>query len=327
MKAALLVNEPPALPVAPCAAPAVEVLPLTASRWADYLALTKPRVAVLVLFTVGAGVLLASAPVFPLAILFHAVFGTALVASGASALNQWIERFSDGYMRRTQDRPLPAGRLQPFEVLTFGILLGVGGTVYLLLTLPSPCAAVAAAFTFFCYVAVYTPLKSRTTLNTLIGAVPGAMPPVIGWCSVEGRVTVGAMTLFVILFLWQVPHFLAIAWMYRDEYARARLCMLPVIDPDGQFTGRQMVLYCLALIPASLGPVLLSSAGVLYSAGAILLGLYFLRYALVFQAVRTTAAARKVMRVSLLYLPGLLLLLLLDRSVAALLAGSVTLTR
>ena len=294
---------------------------LTASRWVDYLALTKPRIAVLVLFTVGAGVLLAGAGQVSFAVLFHAVFGTALVASGASALNQWLERHSDGRMRRTQDRPLPAGRLLPAEVFVFGLLLGAVGTAYLLVFLPSACAAIAAAFTFVCYVGVYTPLKSRTTLNTLVGAVPGAMPPVIGWCAVTGEVTAGAMTLFAILFLWQVPHFLAIAWIYREDYAQARLCMLPVVDPEGRFTARQMVVYCLALFPISLGPVLLDHAGPVYIAGALLLGLYFLRHALCFQASRSVEQARRVMRVSLVYLPGLLVLLLLDRWVIALIAG------
>jgi protoheme IX farnesyltransferase len=297
-----------------------EALPLASSRWADYLALTKPRIAVLVLFTVGVGVLLAAGTEWRLAVLFHAVFGTALVASGASALNQWLECSSDGKMRRTQDRPLPGGRLQPLEVLAFGMVLGVAGTVYLIVTLPSPAAAVAAAFTFVCYVAIYTPLKRRTTLNTLVGAVPGAMPPVIGWCAVTGEVTTGAMTLFAILFLWQVPHFLAIAWMYREEYTRASLRMLPVVDPDGRMTARQMVAYTLALIPISLGPVLLDSAGPLYIGGALLLGLYFLWHALRFQASRSIEQARKVMRVSLVYLPGLLALLLLDRSVTSLFA-------
>jgi protoheme IX farnesyltransferase len=313
MKAATLAPEP------------IEIragsLPLTSSRCADYVALTKPRIAVLVLFTVGAGVLLASGTELRLAVLFHAVFGTALVASGAGALNQWLERSSDAQMRRTQDRPLPAGRLLPVEVLAFGLLLGIAGTVYLALSLPSPCAAAMAAFTFVCYVAIYTPLKSRTTLNTLVGAVPGAMPPVIGWCAVKGEVTTGAMTLFAILFLWQVPHFLAIAWMYREEYARAGLRMLPVIDPDGRMTARQMVVYTLALIPISLGPVLLDSAGVLYISGVLLLGLYFLRHALRFQAGRSVEQARKVMRVSLVYLPCLLALLLLDRCVTALLVS------
>src|SRR5262249_52236736 len=162
------------------------------------------------------------------------------------------------------------------EVLLFGGLLGVGGFVYLLLALRSPLPALLAAVTFVLYVAVYTPLKRYTTLNTLVGAVPGAMPPLIGWSAVSGEVTAGALTLFAIVFVWQVPHFLAIAWIYRDEYARAQLRMLPVSDPDGRATGRQMILYCLALVPVSLAPVLLESAGVVYVTGAVVLGLGFL---------------------------------------------------
>ena len=283
-------------------------------RLADYVALAKPRVAVLVLFTVGAGVLLASAPAVPLALLFHAVLGTAIVATGASALNQWLERDSDAHMRRTRERPLPTGRLSPAEVFVFGILCGLGGTLYLLLSLPTPAAACAAAFTFFAYVFLYTPLKRHTTLNTLVGAVPGAMPPVIGWCAVRGEMTAEAWTLFVILFLWQVPHFLAIAWMYRDEYGRAGLCMLPVHDAEGTVTARQMVLYCLALVATSLGPVTLGWAGALYATGALALGAYFTLSAFRFRANRTDAQARRVMRASLVYLPGLLLGLLLDRT-------------
>jgi protoheme IX farnesyltransferase len=315
MKAVSLLGEPVEAQVRP--------MPLAAglARVADYVALTKPRVAVLVLFTVGAGVLLASAPAVPLAVLFHAVFGTALVASGASALNQWLERHSDARMRRTSNRPLPAGRLAPLEVVAFGSLLGAGGVAYLLCTLPSPTAALLAAFTFVCYVAVYTPLKRCTTLNTLVGAVPGAMPPVIGWCAVSGQDSSGALTLFAVLFVWQIPHFLAIAWMYRDEYARAGLCMLPVHDRDGSTTARQMLLYCLALIPTSLGPVLLHSAGLVYTAGALLLGLYFLARARQFAGDRTVASARRVLRASLLYLPGLLLVLLFDRLLGTLVLG------
>src|SRR5262249_32175365 len=157
-------------------------------------------------------VLLASAPSFPLVLLFHTVLGTALVAAGASALNQWLERHTDAPVRRTRGRPPPAGPFHPLEVLALGAPPGAGGTGYLPLALPPPPAALVAAFPFVCYVGIYTPLKSRTTLNTLIGAVPGAMPPVIGWCAVAGEITPGALTLFVILFLWQVPHFLAIAW-------------------------------------------------------------------------------------------------------------------
>jgi protoheme IX farnesyltransferase len=307
MKAATLCPEPAVAELAP--------RPLSlAGRAADYLALTKPRVAVLVLFTVAAGVLLAGGRHVSLAVLLHAVFGTALVAAGASALNQLLERHSDARMRRTENRPLPAGRLQPWEVLLFGVLLALVGVAYLALTLHSPCAAVVAAFTCACYVGVYTPLKPRTPLNTLVGAVPGALPPVIGWCAVSGAITEEAVTLFAILFLWQVPHFLAIAWMYRDQYRRAGLCMLPVLDPDGRLTGRHMVTYCLALLPASLGPVLLGEAGLLYLGGAVLLGLAFLASALKFQRLRSVGQARRVLRASLLYLPGLLALLLLDRA-------------
>jgi protoheme IX farnesyltransferase len=283
------------------------------SRLADYVALTKPRVAILVLFTVAAGCLLAGGNGVSGWLVLHAVFGTALVAAGASALNQWLERDSDARMKRTASRPLPAGRMQPLEAIGFGFGLGVTGVVYLAWALPSPWAAALAAITFVLYVAVYTPLKTRTTLNTLVGAIPGAMPPVIGWCAVRGQITAEAVTLFVILFLWQVPHFLAIAWIYREEYSRAGLRMLPVTDARGRLTGRQMVTWCLALIPASLAPGLLGAAGPLYIAGALLLGLGFLQRCLQFQQKRGTPQARQVMRASLLYLPGLLGLLLLDR--------------
>ncbi len=289
------------------------------SRFADYVALTKPRISVLVLFTVGAGVLFAAGPEVSLLVLFNAVFGTALVASGASALNQWLEQHTDSRMRRTQNRPLPTGRLTPLEVFVFGVALGVIGTAYLALTLPSPLAAAVAALTFVLYVAVYTPLKRVTTLNTLVGAVPGALPPVIGWCAVRGQIDPEAVALFVILFLWQVPHFLAIAWMYREEYARAGLHMLPGVDPDGRITAMQMRLYCLALMAGALMPVFLGSGGVIYVVGSLALGWYFLRPTLGFYRDRSTASARRVLRASLVYLPGLLLVLLLDRSVYALL--------
>jgi protoheme IX farnesyltransferase len=283
-------------------------------RLADYLTLTKPRVAVLVLFTVAAGALLAGGRDVSLAVVCHAVLGTALVAAGASALNQWLERHSDARMRRTANRPLPAGRLLPAEVFLFGTLLGLAGVAYLALALPSPCAAVLAGLTLLWYVGLYTPLKPRTSLNTLVGAVPGAMPPVLGWCAVRGAVTEEAAALFLVLFLWQVPHFLAIAWMYRDEYARAGLCMLPVVDRAGTLTARHMVLYCLVLLPASLVPLLLGAAGPLYLGGAVLLGLGFLASALRFGRHRTAGQARRVLRASLVYLPGLLALLLLDRA-------------
>lgn len=292
----------------------VEAPALSRPRVADYVELTKPRIAVLVLFTVGAGVLLASGRNFSFLLLLHTVFGTALVAAGASALNQWLESDSDALMRRTQKRPLPSGRLQATEVFVFGLALGLGGVLYLALTLSHLLAALFAAVTFVLYVAVYTPLKRRTPLNTLIGAVPGALPPIIGWCAVRGELSREASVLFLILFLWQVPHFLAIAWIYRDEYARAGLLMLPVVDRAGQRTSHNMILYCLALLTVSLQPALFGEAGSLYFGGAILLGLMFLAAALGFQRRRTHCQARRVLRASLLYLPGLLALLLLDRA-------------
>jgi heme o synthase len=285
-----------------------------AARLADYAELAKLRVTVLVLFTVGAGVLLAAGSDFSILVLLHTVLGTTLVAAGAAALNQWYERDSDALMRRTEKRPLPSGRLQALEVLVFGLALGIGGVLYLALALSHVLSALIAAVTFVLYVAVYTPLKRRTPLNTLIGAVPGALPPLIGWCAVRGELTREAGVLFLILFLWQVPHFLAIAWMYRAEYARAGLLMLPVVDGEGRRTSQNMILYCVVLLAVSLQPVLYSDAGLLYCGGAMLLGLAFLATALGFWRWRTHCQARRVLRASLVYLPGLLALLLLDRA-------------
>jgi protoheme IX farnesyltransferase len=285
---------------------------LASSRLADYLALTKPRVAILVLFTVGAGVLLAAGRGVDLVLLFHTVFGTALVAGGASALNQLIERNRDAFMRRTENRPLPAGRLQPLEVWVFGAGLGILGVTYLALALHQAVTPLVASFTFLAYVGVYTPLKSRTSLNTLVGAIPGALPPVIGWTAVRASIDPPAWALFAVVFLWQVPHFLAIAWIYRDDYARAGLCMLPVVDRDGTATGRHMVVYALALVPTSLAPVLQGSAGAVYWLGALMLGIGFLYSTLGFAGCPSVTRARRVLRASLVYLPGLLALLLLD---------------
>ena len=287
-------------------------------RVADYVELTKPRIAVMVLVTVAAGYLMAARADARLVTLLHTLIGTGLVAAGASAWNNWIERVSDAKMNRTAHRPLPAGRLHHLEVLVFGTALAVTGVNYLLHALPTPYPALIAALTFFTYVAVYTPLKPVTTLNTHIGAIPGALPPVIGWCAVTGRFDPQALALFAILFLWQVPHFLAIAWMYREEYARAGLQMLPGVDPDGRITAMQMRLYCLALMAGAMMPVFLGSAGVVYVVGSLALGVYFLLPTLAFGRERSTPAARRVLRASLVYLPGLLLVLLLDRSVALL---------
>lgn len=287
-------------------------LPLPRSRLLDFVELTKPRIAVLVLFTVAAGAVLAGRGAADLALLVNTLCGTALVAAAASALNQLLERQSDALMRRTENRPLPAGRLQPVEVVVFGVAMGIAGLGWLALTARHPLAVIVAAFTLVSYVCLYTPLKRHTTLNTLVGAVPGALPPVIGWTAVTGTIDREIVALFLIMYLWQVPHFLAIAWMYREDYARAGLLMLPVVDVQGTMTGRQMLSYCLALIPVSLLPSWFQQTGPVYGLGAMLLGLGFAASALGFLLKKTRTRARRVLHASLLYLPLLLGLLLIE---------------
>jgi protoheme IX farnesyltransferase len=284
---------------------------LTGARLADYLQLTRPRLSAMALLTVAIGAALASGGAPDWRVLTHALIGAALVAAGASALNQLLECESDGLMHRTRARPLPSGRVRPGDALVFGLASAAGGVIYLSLTLPSPLAAALAALTVLTYVLVYTPLKRRTPLNTLVGAIPGALPPVIGWSAVRGSLDAEAGVLFAVLFLWQVPHFLAIAWIYREDYERAGLRMLPAVDPGGAMIGRLMVCYCLALVAASLTP-LICGAGRVYPAGALLLGLGFLACAVGFSLRRSRARARAVLLASLIYLPALLTLLLLD---------------
>ena len=287
-------------------------LPVTRTRAADYLELTKPRIAVLVLFTVAAGGWLAGLHEGDGVLLLHTVIATALVAGGASALNQLMERNSDALMSRTENRPLPAGRLHPLEVFVFGMALGIGGLAYMAIAVRQPLTVLITAITFVSYVGLYTPLKRVTTLNTLIGAVPGALPPVIGWTALRGSLGMEAVVIFLILFLWQLPHFLAIAWIYRTDYARAGLRMLPVLDPSGNLTSRKMVGFCLALVVVSLAPVLFIHAGMLYLLGASLLGALFLASTIAFARDASIPQARLVLRASLIYLPLLLALLLLE---------------
>jgi heme o synthase len=282
------------------------------TRLADYLQLTRPRLSAMALLTVAAGALLASAGAPDWWLVAHAVVGAGLVAAGASALNQLLERDVDARMRRTQDRPLPAGKLQPGEVLVFGCAAAVSGVVYLALALPQPLAAAVAALTCLTYVLVYTPLKRRTSLNTLAGAIAGALPPVIGWTAVRGSVNAEIAALFGILFLWQVPHFLAIAWIHRADYGGAGLHMLPSVDPGGRMIGRQMIGYSLALITASVALPAVGAAGPVYLAGALVLGVGLLACAVRFACLRSLSRARVVLRASLVYLPGLLTLLVVD---------------
>jgi protoheme IX farnesyltransferase len=285
------------------------------ARAADYLQLVRPRLALLVLATVGAGWLLAAGrePDWPP--LVHALVGTALLFAGASALNQLLERHSDARMPRTANRPLPAGRLRPAEVLALGILLSGGGLAYLL-ALRQPLAAALGAFALVSYVGLYTPLKRQTSLNTLIGAVSGAVPPLIGWASARGSVAPAALSLFLIVFLWQVPHFLAIAWIYRDQYTHAGVRVLPVADPGGARTGRAMIRYTVVLILASLLPTALGLGGWLSAVGALVLGVCFLHRVLGFARSGTVQAARQVFRSSLVFLPALFLLFVVDALLA-----------
>jgi protoheme IX farnesyltransferase len=284
---------------------------LALTRAGDYLQLARPRLALLVLVTVAAGWLLAAGHHSDCRPLVHALIGTSLLFAGAGGLNQLLERDSDALMARTANRPLPAARLQPLEVLVVGGTLCAAGIAYLLAA-GEPLAAGLGVLALVIYVLVYTPLKRRTTLNTLVGAVAGAVPPLIGWATARGRLDNEALALFLIVFLWQVPHFLAIAWIYRDEYRRAGLQVLPIVDPDGAQTGRQMIRYTMVLILASLVPCALGMGSWISVVGAVVLGSAFLYGAIIFNRTPTTHDARRVFRMSLVFLPGLLLVFILD---------------
>ena len=299
------------------AAPATSVIGTAIARYrrrvlADLLALAKPRVVLMILVTTAVGYYagLTGAPDY--ARLLHVLVGTLLAAGGALALNQYWERDVDARMERTRARPLPDGRLAPLEALLFGSALTVLGLVYTGAFVGELALAITLA-TAALYLFAYTPLKRRTPLCTLVGAVPGALPPVIGWVAVRGGFGVGAWVLFGILFLWQLPHTLAIARLYRDDYARAGVRLLPVVDADGSSTERQIVTGCLALLVVSLLPTLIGIAGPVYFVGAFLLGAAFVALGARQALVPSTVAARRVLFASLLYLPTLLALLAFDK--------------
>ncbi|WP_240906922.1 heme o synthase [Paludisphaera rhizosphaerae] len=280
-------------------------------RMSAFLTLTKPRIVIMELITVGVGFLLGARGSAHPATFLATLLGAGLVAGGAGALNMVLERERDAQMRRTKRRPLPSGRLEPIEAAAFGSLLAISGTLLLLFGAGATAAAVAFA-TLVLYVWVYTPLKTRTTLNTAVGAIPGALPPVIGWSAATGTLGIEAWTLFLIVFLWQFPHFLAIAWIAREDYDRGGMKMLPCVDPEGFMTGRQATLHALALIPAGLLPTVIGLAGAVYFVGALALGLFYLAASARFWADVNDATARKLLRASLLYLPAVLLLLVLN---------------
>ena len=279
---------------------------------ADFVALTKPRVVVMVLVTTLVGYYLGLAGSADYARMLHLLIGTLLAAGGTLALNQYRECDLDARMDRTRTRPLPAGRLQPLEAWLFGVGLTMLGTAYLA-ALVGPLVALVTMATTVLYLFAYTPLKLRTPLCTLVGAVAGALPPVAGWAAARGDVAPGAWVLFAILFLWQLPHTLAIARLYRDDYARAGVRVLPVDDPDGASTERQVVLACVALVCVSLLPAAAGWTGPIYFAGALLLGLAFSAVGVVQALLPSPRAARHVLLASLLYLPLLLGLMAFDR--------------
>jgi protoheme IX farnesyltransferase len=278
----------------------------------DFLDLTKPRITVLILICTAVGYLFGSPNAFHFAGFFHVLLGTALMASGTAALNQWYEADSDAKMHRTSKRPIPAGRIQRSVGLAFGALLSVAGFADLWFGTNAR-AAVLGLLTLATYIFLYTPLKRRSAVCTTVGALPGAMPPLIGYAAASGLLDAGALALFLILFAWQFPHFYAIAWMYREDYARGGIRMLPVIEPDGESTARRIVACSLLLIPISLVPRLLGMTGSIYAASAIAAGLVLLYYGVRLGRERTLVGARHVLLASVLYLPVLLAVMVLDR--------------
>jgi protoheme IX farnesyltransferase len=281
----------------------------------DLWEMTKPGITLMVVLTAGLGFLLAERNTFSFLLLVHTLLGTGLISAGGSVLNHFLERDTDALMRRTANRPLPAGRMDPDVALLFGVALSVLGLADLalganLLTALLGAAALAG------YIFVYTPLKRISSFATVIGAIPGAIPPMMGWCAVRNQLDLAAWVLFGILFFWQLPHFLAIAWLCREDYARGGFPMLPVLDPEGIHTGRQAILYGAALVPISLLPSLLGLMGTVYFVGALAFGLIYLGFSFGFAASRSNPGARRLMLASLLYFPALLLIMLLDRVVS-----------
>ena len=285
---------------------------LALSRAADFIAFVKPRLVLMILITTAAGFYIGSQQAVNWLRCLHTLIGAGLTAAGVLGLNQYLERDIDAQMKRTQARPLPGGRMLPLEALLFGVMLTGGGMLYLTFIV-NPLSGLVISLIVASYLFLYTPLKRKTSLCTLIGAVPGALPPVVGWAAARGTVTAEAWVLFAILFLWQLPHSLAIAYIYRDDYAKAGLRLLPVIHPDGASTRRQIVINCVALLAIGLLPALLSIAGGIYFLIALLSGLAFLAFGIYLGVARSVQAARYLLYASLLYLPIIFITMALDK--------------
>jgi len=301
-----------ALPLPSSTAAQTVVSSSAKARLAAYIELTKPRITTLIVLTSAAGFALGSPTGVNYLLFAHALIGIGLLSSGIGTLNQFMERDLDLLMRRTAERPLPSGRLFPFEALWFGIGLTLMAEVYLALFV-NVLTALLGLTVIAGYLFVYTPLKTRTSLSTALGAFPGAMPPLMGWTAARGEIDVAAWVLFAIVFLWQFPHFLSIAWMYREDYGRAGIRMLPVVEPDGRVTGQQIIAYSLMLVPVSLLPTVLGISGKVYLVAAALLSLLFLASSVRAALSKSNQDARQLLLASVLYLPLLFGVMVLNR--------------
>jgi protoheme IX farnesyltransferase len=291
--------------------PEVKARQATREKLGAYVELTKPRITFLIALTSAAGFILGSKAAVDYRLLLHMLAGVSLLSSGIATLNQYMERDLDRLMRRTAMRPLPTGKLTPAQAFAFGTLLTLGAEIYLAL-LVNPLSAILGASVIVGYLFCYTPLKTRTSLSTVVGAFPGAVPPLLGWAAARGQIGIEAWVLFAILFAWQFPHFLAIAWMYKEDYARAGIVMLPVVEPEGRITGQQIVIWTLLLLPVSLFPAALGTSGTVYFYGAIILGLLFLLSSIMAALSTSRQNARRVLLASVLYLPVLFGLMVMN---------------
>ncbi len=285
--------------------------PVRGGQVAAYYELTKPGIAIFVMLSAGVSFFLASGARIAFAPLLHTLFGTGVATAGALALNHFLERESDALMKRTRHRPLPSGRIHPREALIFGVVLSVAGVGHLWYWVGSLPAAITAG-SVIAYDFIYTPLKSRSYAATLVGAIPGALPMLIGWSAATGAVTLGALVLFGIGFLWQLPHVLALAWLYREDYEKAGFLMSPPSDPEGKVIGRHIAIYSLTLLPMSLAPTLLGLTGWIYFGGALVLGLIVAGVGIAAAREMTRQRARRVFFLSLLYHPLILGLILIN---------------
>ena len=280
-------------------------------KLAAFLELTKPRIAFMLVLTSAAGFYLGSKGNFDFLLFINSIIGITLLAFGVATLNQFIERRTDTLMERTANRPIPTGKVSPTEALVFGLILTVSAEIYLSF-LVNPLTAVLGLVVIVGYVLLYTPLKTKTSASTAIGAIPGAMPPLMGWTASANEITLGAWVLFALLFLWQFPHFLAIAWMYKEQYRKAGILMLPVVEKDGKLTAIQIVTFTLMMLPISIAPFFIGVAGYVYLVGASVLGIWFLITSIKTAREKSVEQARKLLLVSVLYLPVIFALMVFD---------------